>query len=97
MLKPLFFLTLLLETLCLGAGPGRDRGVLALEFCPEHQRAISGGHPQRDSLQWLSATVNKLSIDTKQTIQAIGLATTNTFSSEAQLVGVERIYIITPT
>jgi hypothetical protein len=91
MLKPLFFLTLLLETLSLTA-----RAATAASWPSNFVQNISVQFrvviPGVTASNGLSATVNKLSIDTKQTIQAIGLATTNTFSSEAQLVGVERIY-----
>jgi len=43
----------------------------------------------------LSGTVSQRSIGTKQTIEAIGLATTNSFSGNAQLLGVAPLYYFT--
>jgi hypothetical protein len=94
MMKKLFALIALLETLSVTA-----RAATATSWPTNFVQNISVQFlvviPGATAANGLSGTVDKLTIGTKETIQAIGLATTNSFSGKAQLVGVEPLYYFT--
>jgi len=93
MMKKLFVLIALLEMLSVTAHAAA--APLPTNFVQNIRVQFLVVIPGAKAANGLSGTVNKLTIGTQATIQAIGLATTNIFSDKAQLVGVEPLYYFT--
>jgi hypothetical protein len=94
MIKRLFAFFALVEVLSLTASAAAPTA-LPTNFIQNISLQFFVVVPGKTAANGLSGTVSNLTISTKEAILAIGLATTNSFSAKAQLLGVAPLYYYT--